>query len=268
MTDDEQARAQAATEALERLGLTSYEAQAFVALHRLGHGTANDIHRVSDLPQSRLYGVMERLQDRGLVDIQASTPKRYRPVDLEEARARLREELDAAEARAFEYLAAVDRDEPTDRDEAVWLVRGREAVTDRVCRLAETAGRRIVFGAAHPDQVPSDLSETLARRAAAGVRVVTMGDRATAARYPEAVTVVDTSDGTPAPANAARVLLVDDATVLMSTIEPDASTETGRTEVGMWTADTGLGGMLVGIMDGAMAETLAQASEESDSSHG
>lgn len=36
MTDDN--RTQVATDALERLGLTSYEAQAFVALHRLGAG--------------------------------------------------------------------------------------------------------------------------------------------------------------------------------------------------------------------------------------
>jgi hypothetical protein len=142
------------------------------------------------------------------------------------------------------------------------MVRGRASITDRVVTLAESADQRIVFGASHPNQVPSEIGELLAERAETGVRVVTMGDRSTATRYPEAVTVVDTSAGTPAPANAARVLLVDDATILMSTLEADASTEPGRIEVGMWTADTGLGRMLVGIMDGAMADTLAHSPDE------
>lgn len=89
-----------------------------------------------------------------------------------------------------------------------------------------------------------------------------MGDRQTAERYPDTVTVVDTSGGTPAPANPARVLLVDDATVLMSTLEADVSADGGRVEAGMWTADTGLGRMPVGIMDGAMSDTHPHAPDD------
>jgi sugar-specific transcriptional regulator TrmB len=257
MSDDR--RVQTAVEALEQLGLNSYEARSFVALHRLGSGTARDVHRLSEVPQSRVYGVMERLQDRGLVDIQASTPKRYRPVGLEDARARLREELEVAEEQAFGCLDGLGGDDSTERGETVWMVHGRDAIADRVITLVETARRRVVFGAARPAQVPTGVGDALEKRGAAGVRVVAMGNRQTATQYPDSAVTVDTSAGVPAPPNAARVLLVDDATILMSTLEADASTPDGRREVGMWTAETGLGRMLVGLMDGAMADTIGHA---------
>jgi sugar-specific transcriptional regulator TrmB len=238
-------------DALERLGLSGYEARTFVALHRLGGGTASEVHRASTVPQSRVYGVAEELQERGLVEIQASTPKRYRPVPLETARGILRAELDDAEERAFEYLERVRGEAAEERGDAVWMLRGAGTVTGRAVELIEGAEQRVLFGAARPAQVPPAVGEALADRAAAGVEVIGLGDAATAERYPDAVAVVDTSSGTPAPANAARVLLVDGDGILMSTVETDPAD--GEVEVGMWTAGTGLGRMLVGIVGGAIS---------------
>ncbi|PSQ46397.1 hypothetical protein BRD15_09160 [Halobacteriales archaeon SW_6_65_15] len=61
--------AEAAIDALEQLGLTEYEARCFVALTRLPHGTAKEVGQVADIPRSRVYETMDRLQDRGLVDV-------------------------------------------------------------------------------------------------------------------------------------------------------------------------------------------------------
>jgi sugar-specific transcriptional regulator TrmB len=259
MSDDDD-RERAAIGGLERLGLSGYEARTFVALARLGGGTASDVARVSDLPQSRVYGVAESLQERGLVDVQRSTPKRYRPVALDEARSVLRAELDAAEGRAFDAIEELARAAPRDRDEGetMWMVRGAEAVTARVTDLVGGARDRVVFGAARPDQVPAAVAEALDERATAGVRVVAMGDGPTAERYPGPVTVVDTAGGTPAPANAARLVLVDDDGVLVSTVETGSE---GGEEVGMWTHGTGLGRMIVGLMDRAVGDALGDVGE-------
>jgi sugar-specific transcriptional regulator TrmB len=70
--------AEGAIEALEQLGLTEYEARCFVALTRLPHGTAKEVGKVADIPRSRVYETMDRLQDRGLVDIQKGDPRRFR----------------------------------------------------------------------------------------------------------------------------------------------------------------------------------------------
>ncbi|HET7324565.1 MAG TPA: helix-turn-helix domain-containing protein, partial [Halococcus sp.] len=52
--------------ALKRLGLSSYEAQVFVALQRISRGSARDIDRVTDVPRSQVYGAAEQLEERGL----------------------------------------------------------------------------------------------------------------------------------------------------------------------------------------------------------
>ncbi len=53
-----------AIEALEELGLSNYEAKVFVALQRLGTGTARDIHQATDVPRSQVYGAAESLQEQ------------------------------------------------------------------------------------------------------------------------------------------------------------------------------------------------------------
>lgn len=62
---------------LERLGLSSYAARTFVALVRIGEGTARDVSDVSTVPRTRVYDAIDELQEQGLVDVQPSTPKRF-----------------------------------------------------------------------------------------------------------------------------------------------------------------------------------------------
>ena len=46
------------------------------------------------MPRSQVYGAAERLEERGLVETQQSTPTQYRPVSLGRARSRLLDELE------------------------------------------------------------------------------------------------------------------------------------------------------------------------------
>ena len=51
----------AARTALERLGLSTYEAGVFVALEKLGRGTAREIAEATDVPRSQVYGAAEHI---------------------------------------------------------------------------------------------------------------------------------------------------------------------------------------------------------------
>jgi sugar-specific transcriptional regulator TrmB len=147
-----------AVESLERLGLSNYAARTFVALQRLGVGTAKQIHEETDVPRSQVYGAADELADIGLVELQQSTPKRYRPVSVDAARRQLAEELKAEADRAFSYLEAQrrSRTEWETRDD-VWTVRGREPVNGRVVELAKQATESILFAAPAPEYVPEAL---------------------------------------------------------------------------------------------------------------
>ncbi|MFB6150942.1 MAG: TrmB family transcriptional regulator [Haloarculaceae archaeon] len=81
-----------AVEQLQELGLSTYAARTFVALARLGSGTAKDVSAVSAVPRTRVYDAAAELRDEGLVDVQQSTPKRFWPVSAETAARRFRQE--------------------------------------------------------------------------------------------------------------------------------------------------------------------------------
>src|SRR2546423_1295630 len=84
---------------LARLGLTGYEARAYLALTRRGVATGAELARLAGLPRQRIYDVLEALVARGFATIRAGRPLRYSAVAPAEALERLLEDrrLDPAD---------------------------------------------------------------------------------------------------------------------------------------------------------------------------
>src|SRR2546422_11658636 len=66
-----------ASEALQRIGLSRYEALVFVNLARAGATTAGDVARVSGGNRGQTYRALEGLEARGLVEVTLDRPRRY-----------------------------------------------------------------------------------------------------------------------------------------------------------------------------------------------
>jgi sugar-specific transcriptional regulator TrmB len=243
----------AAVEALERLGLSNYEARVFVALQALGVGTAREVHEVAGVPRSQVYGAADALVERGLVERQQSTPKRYRPVALDAASERLTARLERERERAFDYLDTLRREErPAESREDVWSLHGREAVTERAVELVERARERLLFGAAAPDLVTPELVEAVAERAAAGVdATVVSADPAVRAAFsaPVRVRAGPNDAGSDGHGHTGRVVLCDDSVVLVSV-------RAAGGETAIWSADTALADVLVQTMHAGIADAL------------
>ncbi|RDI70563.1 TrmB family transcriptional regulator [Halopelagius longus] len=244
-----------AVESLEALGLSNYAARVFVALQKLGAGTAKEIHDLANVPRSQVYGAAEELESLGLVELQQATPKRYRPVGLDAARRRLAEELKSEADRAFDYLEAARRQRTSGetRDD-VWTVRGREPANNRLIELAEQAQERVVFAAPDTDLVPTELVAVLAELADEGIAVLVVSEsEAVRTRFEEAassVTVFEPPNEPPGSDFTGRVLLVDGRVVFLSVApEADAGEETA-----IWSADTPMADMLSRIIEGTLVE--------------
>lgn len=72
------------TEILERLkelGLTEYDAKVYYILVSRGTLTAVDISRESGVPMSKIYVVLNRLENAGWISVIPERPKKYRAVD-------------------------------------------------------------------------------------------------------------------------------------------------------------------------------------------
>jgi sugar-specific transcriptional regulator TrmB len=245
-----------AVASLERLGLSNYAARVFVALQVLGSGTAKQVHDVADVPRSQVYGAAEELESLGLVELQQSTPKRYRPVGLGAARRRLAEELETEADRAFDYLEAARRRRTAGetRDD-VWTVRGREPVNNRTVELAEQAGERVLFAAPNPDLVPPELVAVLAERADDGVSVRVVSESETVRNaFAEATASIAVSEpGEDPPADfTGRVLLVDRRVVLLSAVPPAENGE----ETAIWSADTAMADILSRVIQSGIESLI------------
>jgi len=66
--------------ALQDLGLTEYEARVYTALAKIKTGIASEIHLISGIPRSAVYGALAKLEKRGIVEVQHSKPMRYKVV--------------------------------------------------------------------------------------------------------------------------------------------------------------------------------------------
>ncbi len=84
--------------ALETLGLTEYEAKAYISLVEKGTSTAGDLSALSEIPHSKIYEVLMRLEKRKLIQTQKGRPILFKAVKpstaLEEIETKLKNDLE------------------------------------------------------------------------------------------------------------------------------------------------------------------------------
>ncbi|WP_394739589.1 TrmB family transcriptional regulator [Natronococcus roseus] len=247
MTDDESE----AIDAFERLGLTSYEAKVFIALHRLGSGTARDVASVTDVPRSQVYSVAESLEDRGLLEVQQSSPIRYRPVSIDEAEETLQNRFERERERAFEFVDSVKQESTTEEtQEDIWTVRSRDRVDDRVVDLLSQADEEIVFGTRLTELVTPEIERTLEDRAADAVSITVISRNGTVRDRLGAIDGVVTAIP---PAHrdddqrSGRIVIADEDSILLSVVDDDGS------ETAIWSAGSLFASVLIQLIEASTA---------------
>ncbi len=76
-------------EKLKKLGLTSYEAQAYLTLLKLGDAEADEIASAAKIPMGRVYNVLSNLEEYRLIRAQDTRPRKYVCVEPAAAMERL-----------------------------------------------------------------------------------------------------------------------------------------------------------------------------------
>ena len=142
--DDEFVKAQL-VDRLKELGLTEYEAETLVILTLLGTGTAKDIAAADNVPRTRVYDAVDRLHDRGLVDIQHSTPRKYTVVSEETIVRKLNVERENTITEIHELFGELGTAEPQREQAGVWTVNGHDAVAQRLFEFIDGANDEIIY---------------------------------------------------------------------------------------------------------------------------
>jgi len=234
-----------AVAALKHLGLTSYEAKVFIALQKLDTGSASDISRIADVPRSQVYGATENLEERGLIEVQQSSPIRYRPVDLDAAETYLRSQFESHQSDAFRYLERVEREraDTGEQQEDIWTIQGTEQIESRVHGLASNANTNLLY-ACGTDELTAEAVEVLNDRARTGVDVTFVSiDADFDAFHAEVRTVRFPDRLQPLREQSGRALTVDSHSLLLSVLGservPGAPVETA-----IWSGETAFAAVL------------------------
>ncbi len=163
-------------ERLVRLGLTLYEARAYVALIRRDGSTPTEVARVAGVPRPRIYDVIDSLVAKGLASERPGRVIRFVATPPAEAVNLLvhvhQERLQMLEAHAEAvreelvpaFLEGSAHSDPLDYIE---LIRLREAAAKRFTELQQSAARELLVFSKMPFAVPieeNDAGLDLARR--------------------------------------------------------------------------------------------------------
>jgi sugar-specific transcriptional regulator TrmB len=131
-------------ERLQRLGLTSYEARAYLALLRRDSSTAAETARLAGLPRQRVYDVLSSLVEKGLASTRPGKAVKYAATPPDQALEGLvaKHRLDLADIER-ETAAMLDSLTPaflagrehTDPLEYIEVLRDRRAINERFGEL-------------------------------------------------------------------------------------------------------------------------------------
>ena len=252
-----------AIEVLQQLGLKEYEARCFVGLSRLESGTAKQLSEMTEVPRTRVYDAIRMLEAQGLVEIQHSSPQRFRAVSLSEATDTLRDQYEARVERLQNALDAIEIVETKEESnlQEVWSMSGRQAIENRTNELIARASEEVVLIIGDESLLTDDLIADLTT-VGNGVNLVigaltqSVEERIHEA-VPQATTFISGLEWLHGEKSSqdevaiGRLLLVDRSTILVSSIIP----ETGKEQA---VFGDGFGNGLVVIARRLMSEGLVR----------
>jgi HTH-type transcriptional regulator, sugar sensing transcriptional regulator len=140
-----------AASALERIGLSHYEALVFVNLARAGAATAREIARATGVNRVQTYRALEGLEGRGLIEVTLDRPKRYAARALNDAFETIanekRAELESLDAIRKSLVGAWARPSPGGRQAPsvrLQVIKGRTQIYQALRRFVGTAKREVL----------------------------------------------------------------------------------------------------------------------------
>lgn len=146
---------------LHEMGLSEYEARAYLGVLQSGMTTAKEISEAADIPQSRVYDVLESLESKGFVTVQPGRPKKFGPIEPELAvnqfvqykRSNLEDELERSRKVGDEFLDELDGKQfqyrQNDEIDVFWSYKGKNYILKQggqYCAAASDEIRMITTG--------------------------------------------------------------------------------------------------------------------------
>jgi sugar-specific transcriptional regulator TrmB len=169
--------------AMQELGLTNYEAQAYTSLLELGPMPAGRISQSSHVPYSKIYEVLGSLESKGWIETERGRPSKYYPkspsVALDAIKLRIEDDFSRNESQILSELQPIYEKKEVHERPDIWIVRGQYNVLSKIQEMLERSRKEILIAVPEiPVQATKILLVTLTRLKERGVKISLMTTRA------------------------------------------------------------------------------------------
>ena len=138
-------------ETLRLAGLTEYETKAYLILTSFGSLTANELSEKSNIPYSRIYDVIGKLEQKHWVEIDDDRPKRIYPSNPVASLSKVKEEITQNINYAIQELQVIASNRPLMEKALIFVLKGWKQTEQMMYKLLENANKEVVlvFGFPH-----------------------------------------------------------------------------------------------------------------------
>jgi sugar-specific transcriptional regulator TrmB len=136
---------------LKDLGLTEYETRAYIALVSGGPTTAGNLSKLANVPYSRIYDVLSKLERKGWIEVQSGRPIRYRAKPPAEAirlsKIEQEERFKEASDTIVEELEPLYEQKAEVKKPDIWVIRGSRNLIGKMGEMLARAQVEILISA-------------------------------------------------------------------------------------------------------------------------
>ena len=157
-----------ASSTLESIGLSNYEARAYIALVAHGYGDADTIAETSGIPRTSSYKVLQSLCEKGFAMSTSGRPRIFKPEDPK----KLKDRIIPPITDTFEKLEALseimrDRGEP----QLVYTITGKSRVIAKIGELLDKSTRSVIIASPNFHEIRAPLAKKIDNAVARGVEI-------------------------------------------------------------------------------------------------
>ncbi len=157
-----------ASSTLESIGLSNYEARAYIALVAHGYGDADTIAETSGIPRTSSYKVLQSLCEKGFAMSTSGRPRIFKPEEPK----RLKEKIIPPIRDTFEKLETLseimrDKGEP----QLVYTITGKTRVISKIGELLDKSTKSVIIASPNFHEIRAPLAKKIENAIARGVEI-------------------------------------------------------------------------------------------------
>lgn len=124
---------------LKGIGLTMYEAQAYVTLTSLISATADEISKNSGIPRSKIYDVLKKLNQKNFIEIEDGRPLTYNVKSPVEVLTREKERINSEIDDTITRLTNIYENGMSQVQAPIWRIYGVEKIINQELEIIKRA---------------------------------------------------------------------------------------------------------------------------------